>query len=152
MSYSLNGPENAREVECHDEHICLGLKTSAAIGYLFRVEDLSGELPEGRNEAYGGFIEAFREEERGGMFKGFGEFSSYTLYDMLEKAVGGLKSSGEVRKLLEGIVTPSINPKERLSEVKKALEFFRELNRRCVIQAEYPDTSIPRGILEFAEG
>ena len=150
MSYSLNGPESVREVECRDENICLGLKTSAVIRYLFRVEDLSGNLPEGRNEAYEEFIEAFKGEEQCRIFKGFGEFSSYTLYDLLEKAVGGWKSSGDVRKLLEGIVTPSINPQERFSKVKKALGFFRELNKRCVIQAEYPNTSIPRGILEFA--
>jgi len=150
MSYSSNGPASTREVQCRDENICLGLRTSAVMRYLFRIEDLSGKLPEGRNKAYEKFIEVFREEEQGGMFKGLGEFSSYTLYDVLEGAIEGLRSSADVRKLLEGIVTPLTNSQERLDRVKKAVKFFRELNRKCVIQTEYPDTSVPRGILEFA--
>lgn len=150
MSYSSNGPASAREVQCHDEHICLGLQTSAIMRYFFRIEDLSGKLPEGRNKAYEKFIELFRDEEQCGMFKKFGEFSSYTLYDVLEGSIEELRSSAEVRKLLEGIVSPLTNPQERLDRVKKAVNFFRELNKRCIIQTEYPDTSVPRGILEFA--
>ena len=131
----------------------LGLVASGSLRYLFEIEDLRGRLPPQMHGSYSDFLGEMRKADERKMFlSGWGEYADRTLYEILGQKPEGLENACGVKELLEKVVGGSINDRQRLELVRKAIRFFRKLQKTAVANAQFPDTSIPQGVLELARG
>jgi len=71
-----------------------------------------------------------------------------TLREVLSKQQE-LKTSSQLRKLLNAVIQSDIDKEERAENIDKGIGFFAELARRAIIKAECPEERVPPGVRQL---
>lgn len=123
----------------------LGLRAKGIIRDLFYVKDNNGTVPLRTR-----VIAEFARDCGGGAESKFSYAQIDTIYEVLTECGGQMKEASDVGGLLDKIIDASVPNKERLTLTEAALQFFRQLSKTALINANYPKSGPPEGVRELA--
>jgi len=141
-------------------YVNLALFSQALLRELFRIQDNSGQLPEGHDmldnaratlDYLTGQGDTQNEDEE--LPRSSCPLRRYeslaTFYEVFEESPGEVKSFGSIAEILRDVLNEQSQKTERLEKVEKAIIFLRKVSERAIEKMRYPEDAMPKGVHEL---